>query len=100
MNNFNKQPTSDEVNEILKKPLPSEKDALLKLYEEVRQNMNSGLAETQSYKQRQDFLRSVEFRLHWFSVVDMYKMNKRMFWVAIIADIIAIVSIITSFFIK
>lgn len=96
MDSFNKQLTSDEVDELLKKSLPWSKDELLNLHEKVRQNMHSGHAETQSYKQRQDFLRGVETRLHWLSVADMHRMNKRMFWVAIASSIIAFISVIIN----
>ena len=96
MDNLDKPFTSDEVDEILKKPLPWDKDELLKLHEKVRQNMHSSHAEMPSYKQRQDFLRSVEFRLHWISVVNMYKMNKRMFRIALASSIIALISVIIN----
>ena len=96
MDNSDKQLTSDEVDELMKKFLPRSKDELLNLHEKVRQNMHSGYAETQSYKQRQDFLREIETRLHWINVADMYGMNKRMFWVAIASSIITLISVILA----
>lgn len=63
MKDVNKQLTSDEVDEILKNPLPEDREKLLKLREEVRQNMHSRHAKTQSYKQCQDFLKSIDSKL-------------------------------------
>lgn len=92
----NKQFTSDQIEKILKEPMPCHEDELLELYEEVRQNMHSGHAEDQLYKQRLDFLRSIEFRLHWFGASKMYKMNKKMFWIALISSGIAFISVIIN----
>lgn len=96
MNNINKEFTSDQVDEILKKPLPDNEHDLLELHDKVEQNMHCRLAETQSYKQCLDFLRSIEFKLHWLGVNKMYEMNKKMFWVALASSSIAFVSVIIN----
>jgi len=98
MNNIDKQLTSDQVDKILKEPLLDNEDDLLKLYDKVRQNMHSRHAETQSYKQCLDFLKSIEFRLHWLGLNKMYEMNKKMFWIALVSSAIAFISMIKCWF--
>ncbi|MDA2936575.1 hypothetical protein MYX06_05140 [Patescibacteria group bacterium AH-259-L05] len=98
MKNTNKQLTSDEVDEISKNPLPEDREKLLKLCEQVRQNLHSRHAGTPSYKQCHDFLRSIEFRLQWISIKEAYTMNKRMFWIALASSIIALVSVLVFIF--
>lgn len=104
MNNIPKELTSDEVDEILKNELPESREELEKLYEKVRRNMHSGHAESQSYKQRLDFLRSIEFRLQWESVKEAheisgeaYKTGRKMFWLAFGALSISIVSLFFAY---
>lgn len=55
--------TTDEVMRLIKERLPEDEDELKKRHEIVRINMMGSHAETQEYKQRQEHLRSIEFKL-------------------------------------
>ena len=91
MKNTDKKPTSEEIERVLKGPLPDNKKKLTELHERVRRNMHRGHAETQSYKQKLDFLRSIEFKLQWMNAREA---NRKMFYATII---IAIFSLSVSF---
>jgi hypothetical protein len=97
MENKKIQPPSYEIEQILKKELPDDEKELKNLAEIIRKDLMGGIPTDIKYRVFLDSLKTIEFKLQWLSAE---KANRRMFWLAIMGNIIAIVSVIISYYVR